>query len=475
MHRAPLPYGRGSATELSRDRQGAAYSGAALQSVGFGHPSAMSNVIVLGAQWGDEGKGKIVDLFSDRFDFVARYQGGHNAGHTVQVGERKFVLKLIPSGVMHPHVRVVIGNGVVVDPQALLDEIEMVEKMGVDVQKQVAVSNRCHIIFPFHRLIEKVSESRADRVAIGTTSRGIGPCYEDKIGRRGIRMADLLDPQIFDTLYGYLADDKRILANAFHKGDALNLEEARDQYHHMAEKIRPLVCDTAKLLNDAIAAGKRVMFEGAQGTMLDVDHGTYPFVTSSSAAAGGACTGTGVAPTKIHGIIGVSKAYITRVGGGPFPSEDVGPDGHHIREAGHEYGSVTGRPRRCGWFDAPLLRYTAMVNGFDTLIVTKLDVLDDLEKLKVCTGYRLNGQPVEAMPATNALLAQVQPVYETLPGWCVPTAGTTRWDDLPARARDYLAFLEEKTGVEIGCVSTGPERMETIVRQGSKLERLLEL
>jgi adenylosuccinate synthase len=345
--------------------------------------------------------------------------------------------------------------------------------MGVDVKRQIAISNRAHVIFPFHRMVEKVSEGREDRVAIGTTSRGIGPCYEDKIGWRGIRVADLLDTEAFDALYGYLAEDKKILANAFHRGQELQIEEAQEQYLQFAERIRPLVCDTAKLLNDAIAAGKRVLFEGAQGTMLDIDHGTYPFVTSSSAAAGGACTGTGVAPTKIDGIIGVSKAYITRVGGGPFPSEDTGADGDRIRDAGHEYGSVTGRPRRCGWFDVPLLRYTAMVNGFDSLIITKLDVLDDFAEIKVCVGYEARGKRVEEMPATNALIEELKPVYVTVPGWHSPTAGVTEYDQLPQPAKDYIKFIETQTGVEVGCVSTGPERSETIVRAGSKLEKLL--
>jgi len=433
----------------------------------------MSNLIVLGAQWGDEGKGKIVDLFSGKFDVVARYQGGHNAGHTVIVGDRKFVLKLIPSGILHPGVQVVIGNGVVVDPIALTDEMQMLEQAGFDVMGRLHVSNRAHVIFPFHRVVEKVSEARADRVAIGTTSRGIGPCYEDKIGRRGIRMADLLNPVVFDTLYNYMAEDKRILAEAFGIGVDLHLEEIRAEYRRLAERIRPLVCDTAALLNQAMQAGRRILFEGAQGTMLDIDHGTYPFVTSSSAAAGGACTGTGVPPTKIDGIIGVSKAYITRVGSGPFPSEDHGEDGERIRNAGHEFGSVTGRPRRCGWFDVPLLRYTAMVNGFDSLIVTKLDVLDGLKTIKVCTGYRVGGQAVDTMPAENALMEQIEAVYEELPGWAEKTSGITSYDALPKAARDYVAFLEEKTGVEVGCVSTGPERNETIVRKGSKLERLL--
>ncbi|NWF83309.1 MAG: adenylosuccinate synthase [Bryobacteraceae bacterium] len=433
----------------------------------------MSNLIVLGAQWGDEGKGKIVDLFSEKFDIVARYQGGHNAGHTVIVGDRKFVLKLIPSGILHPGVHVVIGNGVVVDPIALLDEIQMLEQAGYDVTGRLHVSNRTHVIFPFHRVVEKVSEGREDRVAIGTTSRGIGPCYEDKIGRRGIRMADLLSPTAFNPLYNYMAEDKKILAEAFGIGVDLHIEDIRAEYRRMAERIRPLVCDTAQFLNDSIKAGKRILFEGAQGTMLDIDHGTYPFVTSSSAAAGGACTGTGVPPTRIDGIIGVSKAYITRVGSGPFPSEDHGEAGERIRKAGHEYGSVTGRPRRCGWFDAPLLRYTAMVNGFDSLIVTKLDVLDGLKTIKVCTGYRVGGQMMDTMPAENALMEKIEPVYAELPGWETRTSGITSYEELPKPARDYVAFLEQNTGVEIGCVSTGPERNETIVRKGSRLEKLL--
>jgi adenylosuccinate synthase len=433
----------------------------------------MSTLIVLGSQWGDEGKGKIVDLFSQKFDFVARYQGGHNAGHTVQVGDQKFVLKLIPSGVLHPNVRVVIGNGVVIDPRALLDEIEMLERAGIDPRRQVSISSRAHVIFPFHRLVEKVSEDRADRVAIGTTSRGIGPCYEDKVARRGIRVADLLNTSHFEALYALLAEDKQTLARAFGITGEIHYNEILADYRRMAEKIRPMVCDTAQLLNDAIRQGKRVLFEGAQGTMLDIDHGTYPFVTSSSAAAGGACTGTGVPPTSIDGIIGVSKAYITRVGGGPFPSEDKGAGGDRIREAGLEFGSVTGRPRRCGWFDVPLMRYTAMINGFNSLIVTKLDVLDGFEEIKVCTAYKAHGEVVDTMPAENLLLEQIEPVYETLPGWPGTTCGVTSFDDLPVNAKDYIAFLEKRTGVEVGCVSTGPERMETIIRPGSKLERLL--
>jgi adenylosuccinate synthase len=433
----------------------------------------MSNVIVLGAQWGDEGKGKVVDLLAERFDVVARYQGGHNAGHTVFIGEKKFVLKLIPSGILRPGVQAVIGNGVVIDLAALLEEIAALESNGIDATKQLRISNRAHVIFPFHRLIEKMSEARENRIPIGTTSRGIGPCYEDKTGRRGIRIADLYDPESFRDLYDTLAEDKKTLAATFNLHDTIDYAEIRAQHEQYAEKIRPMVCDTAALLNDAMAHGKRILFEGAQGTMLDIDHGTYPFVTSSSASAGGASIGTGVPPTKIEGIIGVSKAYNTRVGSGPFPTESNDATGDLLRREGQEFGAVTGRPRRCGWFDVPLLKYTAMVNGFDTLFIMKLDVLDVLDEIPVCVRYRLHGEEVTEMPATYRALEAIEPVYERLPGWRTSTRGINRFDELPDEARAYLRFLEERTGVEVGGVSTGPERNETIIRAGSKLERLI--
>ncbi len=433
----------------------------------------MSNVIVLGAQWGDEGKGKVVDLLAERFDIVARYQGGHNAGHTVFIGEKKFVLKLIPSGILRPGVQAVIGNGVVIDLAALLDEIAGLESNGIDATAQLRISNRAHVIFPFHRLVEKMSEARENRIPIGTTSRGIGPCYEDKTGRRGIRIADLYDPASFRDIYDTLVEDKKALAATFNLHDTIDYGEIRTQYEQYAEKIRPMVCDTAALLNDAMAHGKRILFEGAQGTMLDIDHGTYPFVTSSSASAGGASIGTGVPPTKIGGIIGISKAYNTRVGSGPFPTESTDATGDLLRREGNEFGAVTGRPRRCGWFDVPLLKYTAMVNGFDTLFIMKLDVLDILDEIPVCVRYRLHGQEVTEMPATYRALEAIEPVYETMPGWCTSTRGISRFEELPAEARAYLRFLEDKTGVEVGGVSTGPERTETIIRAGSKLERLI--
>lgn len=433
----------------------------------------MGNVIILGSQWGDEGKGKIVDLFSERFDIVARYQGGHNAGHTVFIGEKKFVLKLIPSGILRPGKRAVIGNGLVIDPTALLAEIEALEAAGVDVRGQLSISNRAHVLFPAHRMMEKMSEGRPGRISIGTTSRGIGPCYEDKTGRRGIRIADLLDTQFFRAQYDSVMEEKVAIARALDIHEELDLRAIRDQYEAMAERIRPMVCDTGLLLNRAIGEGRTVLFEGAQGTMLDIDHGTYPFVTSSSASAGGACIGTGVAPTRINGVIGVSKAYITRVGGGPFPTEALDGAGDRIRVRGNEFGAVTGRPRRCGWFDVPLLRYTAAINGFDSIVVTKLDVLDEFDQIKVCTGYRLNGKVLEEMPATVREIEKVEPVYECVPGWGVSTFGIASYDQLPARAKDYLAFLESRTGVEVGCISTGPERNQTMVRPGSRFESLI--
>jgi len=433
----------------------------------------MANIIILGSQWGDEGKGKIVDLFSERFDIVARYQGGHNAGHTVFIGEKKFILKLIPSGILRPGKKAVIGNGLVLDPVALLEEIASLEAAGVDVVRNLAISNRAHVLFPQHRMMERMSEGRPGRISIGTTSRGIGPCYEDKIARRGIRVADLLDRDTFRAQYDSLMEEKHAIARTFDIDEEDDALDIRRRYETMAEQIRPMVCDTAILLNNAMREGKRVLFEGAQGTMLDIDHGTYPFVTSSSASAGGACTGTGVAPTRIGGVIGVSKAYITRVGGGPFPTEARDPEGEQIRRRGSEFGAVTGRPRRCGWFDAPLLRYTAAVNGFDSLVVTKLDVLDEFDSIPVCVGYRAGGRELAEMPARVAAMECAEPVYECLPGWKTSTFGISSYDALPTRARDYLSFLEKRTGVEVGSISTGPERTQTILRAGSRLEALL--
>jgi adenylosuccinate synthase len=428
----------------------------------------MSNIVILGAQWGDEGKGKLVDLLADRFDYIVRYQGGHNAGHTILIGDRKFVLRLVPSGILHPGKVAVIGNGLVVDPIALLEETKQLIAAGVDVAKQLRISNRAQVLLPTHRIVEKITEATPGRVAIGTTSRGIGPCYEDKTGRRGIRMADLLDREYFEPTVRSLMADHLTRARAFGVEDSLDIDAAVAQYNEAAEAIRPLVCDTAYLLGDAMAAGKSLLFEGAQGTMLDIDHGTYPFVTSSSSCAGGAATGTGVPPTKIDLVVGISKAYITRVGGGPFPTEALDERGDLIRNRGHEFGSVTGRPRRCGWFDAPLLRYSALLNGFETMVVTKLDVLDSLAEIPVCVGYKIGGSVRREMPSTVRELAKAEPVFETLPGWTCSTEGISKWEDLPSAAKEYVMFLEDQTGIEVGCISTGPERNQTVRRANSR-------
>lgn len=428
----------------------------------------MSNIVILGAQWGDEGKGKLVDLLAGRFDYVVRYQGGHNAGHTILIGDRKFVLRLVPSGILHPGKIAVIGNGLVVDPVALLEEVEQLKTAGIDVERQLRISNRAQVVLPTHRLAEKISETVPGKVAIGTTLRGMGPCYEDKAGRRGIRVADLLDRDYFPDAFRAAMEDHRVKARAFGLEEDIDVEGHVARYRHAAEVLRPLVCDTATLLSRAMKDGRNLLFEGAQGTMLDLDHGTYPFVTSSSACAGGACTGTGVPPTKIDTVIGISKAYITRVGGGPFPTEALDSRGDLIRNRGREFGSVTGRPRRCGWFDVPLLRYSAMLNGFDSMVVTKLDVLDELRDIPVCVGYRIDGAATHEMPATVRELAKAQPVYETLPGWMTSTEGMSEWSALPAAARRYIEFLEAKTGVEAGCISTGPERNQTVFRPGSR-------
>jgi len=422
----------------------------------------MSSIVILGAQWGDEGKGKLVDLLADRFDYIVRYQGGNNAGHTIVIGDRKFILRLVPSGILHPGKIAVIGNGLVVDPVSLVDEMDQLSTAGVDVERQLRISNRAHVLLPTHKLVEKITESR---VAIGTTSRGIGPCYEDKAARRGLRMADLLDRPFFEVAVKALIEEHVTRAEAFGIANGVNPAEIVDGYLKAADRIRPLVCDTAYLLSEAIHSGRNILFEGAQGTMLDIDHGTYPFVTSSPASAGGACTGTGVSPRQIDAILGVTKAYTTRVGAGPFPTEALDANGDLIRNRGREFGSVTGRPRRCGWFDVPVLRYSTMINGFDSMVVTKLDVLDELEEIPVCIAYRIGGRTTCEFPATVRELAKAEPVYETLPGWRSSTEGLDSWDALPERAKQYLMFLEEKSRVQIGLISTGPERNQTIRRR----------
>ncbi len=419
--------------------------------------------VVLGAQWGDEGKGKIVDVLSERFSAVARYAGGHNAGHTVIIGQHKFVLQLIPCGVLRPGCKGIIGNGVVLDPIYFLDEIDRVRKTGLDIDGRLFVSNRAQVILPYHRMIELAAETAPGRQKIGTTSKGIGPAYEDKMARSGLRIVDLLNTSLLKTHIDAACEEKNAIAHALFGTDPLNPAKMYDEYTAAAERIRPLVADTGRLLNNILAKGGSVMFEGAQGTMLDIDHGTYPYVTSSSATAGGAATGSGVGPTAIGTVISVTKAYVTRVGEGPFPTEIHDGVGDQIRARGQEYGAVTGRPRRCGWLDIPMLRYSNQVNSAEWLVVTKLDVLDELAEIRVCTGYEVDGKLTDEVPADVRGLEAIKPRYTTLKGWRQSTAGITEYDKLPQAARDYLAFQERESGAKIGMISTGPDRDQTVV------------
>ncbi len=373
--------------------------------------------VVLGAQWGDEGKGKIVDVLSDGFSAVARYAGGHNAGHTVIISGQKFVLQLIPCGVLRPKCIGVIGNGVVLDPIAFLKEVARIRELGVDVDGQLRVSNRAQVILPYHRMIELAAESAPGRQKIGTTSRGIGPAYEDKMARSGLRVVDLLNHDLLKTHIEAACAEKNAIVHALYGTDPLDPQKMFDEYAAAAEQVRPFVVDGARLLNGIIKDGGSVMFEGAQGTMLDIDHGTYPFVTSSSATAGGAATGTGVGPTNIGTVISVTKAYVTRVGEGPFPTEIHDPIGDHLRARGNEYGAVTGRPRRCGWLDIPLLRYSNTINGAEWLVVTKMDVLDELDEIPICVGYEIDGKVSDEIPADVHGLDAIKPVYTKLKGW----------------------------------------------------------
>jgi adenylosuccinate synthase len=424
------------------------------------------NIVVVGAQWGDEGKGKIVDLIAPCVDVVARFSGGPNAGHTVVTGDRRVVLQSIPSGVLRPGRRNVIGCGVVVDPGALLEEMDGLRAAGVALD-QVYVSASAHVILPYHRALDRAD----DQGRIGTTGKGVGPAYADKAARRGIRMGDLLDEALLrEKLEATLALKNRLLRDVYGQ-PGFGVEEILGTVRAQAERLAPHIADTALLLHRWLAEGAQVMFEGAQGTMLDIDHGTYPYITSSSATAGGAAAGTGVPPTRIHGVLGVTKAYATRVGGGPFPTEVTGDLGELIRARGKEYGSVTGRPRRCGWFDAPLLRHAVRVNGLDTVAITKLDVLDPCHQVRVGVAYRYRGTLLTELPLEERVLAKIEPVYEERPGWLAPTEGLRSWDALPSRARDYLAWLQELIGCEICLVSTGPARDETILLPSSPLTR----
>ena len=421
----------------------------------------MANTVLIGAQWGDEGKGKIIDVLTEAADWVVRYQGGNNAGHTVEIGNERYVLHLIPSGILRTTTKNVIGHGVVVDPLALVKEITDLEQRGVDLRGRFFLSDRAHLVLPYHNLLDASREQAAGAGAkIGTTKRGIGPAYGDKAARVGLRTGDLLDPAFPELLRRRVEDSNRVLG-AWGQPQ-LDFDKLLGDCRAATAKLAPFIADTIPLLNAAIARKESILFEGAQGTMLDLDYGTYPFVTSSSATAGGACTGAGVAPNRIERVIGVIKAYTTRVGEGPFPTELHDAMGEQLRKTGHEFGATTGRPRRCGWFDLVVARYSAMLNGIDAWALTKLDVLDGIKMIKICIAYDCDGARLTSVPANIRQLERCQPIYEEFAGWMCKTTDTTRFEDLPVRAQAYVRRLEELTGVKVGLLSVGPRRASTM-------------
>jgi adenylosuccinate synthase len=422
----------------------------------------MPGIVIVGAQWGDEGKGKVTDLLAEQAQMVVRYQGGNNAGHTVVVGQQTLKLHLIPSGIHRPGVLCVIGNGLVVDPRALVAEMDELEANGLDTSG-LRISANAHLVMPYHPMLDGIEEERRGGKSIGTTRRGIGPTYTDKAARYGLRVQDLLDMAVFEEKLGRALEQKNALLTAVYGKDPLEIGPILDEYGACAERLRSHIVDASLLVHEALTQGQNVLFEGAQGTLLDIDHGTYPFVTSSSPVAGGACTGVGIGPRQIDGVIGVSKAYTTRVGAGPFPTELTDAVGDHLREVGREYGTTTGRPRRCGWFDGVILRYAARVNGLTSLALTKLDVLTGLPRLKICVSYKYNGQVLKEFPYQGAVLARCQPIYEEMEGWTEEISGARAYDELPPQARAYVARLEELASVPIDIISVGPEREQTIL------------
>jgi len=423
------------------------------------------NVVVIGTQWGDEGKGKIVDWLTDRAQGVVRFQGGHNAGHTLVVNGRKTVLHLIPSGILRDNVTCYIGNGVVLSPEALLEEIDMLAAAGVSVNGRLKISEATPLILPHHVALDKAREIAKGAGKIGTTGRGIGPAYEDKVARRAIRVQDLFHRERFAAKLGEVLDHHNFMLKNYFKAEIVDFNKTLDDAMRMAERIKPLVADVPRALYEANKSGDNLLFEGAQGTLLDIDHGTYPFVTSSNCTAGGASTGTGMGPSSMHYVLGITKAYTTRVGSGPFPTELFDDVGKYLGEKGHEFGATTGRARRCGWFDAAALKRSIQINGISGLCVTKLDVLDGLETLRICVGYKINGQFSDILPVGAETLANCEPVYEELPGWKDSTVGVKTVDGLPANARAYLQRMEALCEVPIDIISTGPDREETIVRR----------
>ena len=422
----------------------------------------MPAIVLLGAQWGDEGKGKATDLLGDKVKYVVRYQGGNNAGHTVVIGDQKYALHLLPSGILTPSCIPVIGNGVVIDPAVLLEEIRGLNERGVDTS-QLKISTNAHLITPYHRTIDKVSERFLGKAKIGTTGRGIGPAYADKINRIGIRVQDLFDPSILrQKIEGALRDKNQVLIKVFNR-KGIEVDDVLKEYLDYAEILRPYVTDTSLLLNQVLDKGETVLLEGSQGTLLDVDHGTYPFVTSSNPTAGGASTGSGIGPTRISRVIGILKAYTTRVGSGPFPTELFDEDGEKLRSIGGEVGVTTGRARRCGWFDAPIARYAVRVNGLTDFFLTKLDVLTGWEKIPVCVAYEIDGKRVEELPASQTDFHHAKPIYEYLPGWSEDISNAKKISDLPANAQAYINFLEKISGAPMSAIGVGPGRDQTIV------------
>ncbi len=421
------------------------------------------NVVVLGSQWGDEGKGKIVDLLTDRASAVVRFQGGHNAGHTLVIGDKTTVLHLVPSGVLRDNVQCLIGNGVVLSPAALFEEINMLEKQGVPASQRLKISEACPLIMPYHVALDQAREIARGAKAIGTTGRGIGPAYEDKVSRRGLRVGDLLNVETFAEKLAVVMEYHNHALVHYFKVDAVDYQTVLDEIMGMRDKIISMIADIPSMLYNLRKDGANIMFEGAQGTLLDIDQGTYPYVTSSNCTAGGACTGSGVGPCDLDYILGITKAYTTRVGAGPFPTELFDEIGQHLGEKGHEFGATTGRSRRCGWFDAVALRRAAQVNSITGLCITKLDVLDGMETLKICTSYKYNGEILEMPPIGADAIAKCEPVYEEMPGWSEATVGIRNKDELPQNALNYLARLEEVVGVPVDIISTGPERDETII------------
>ena len=422
-----------------------------------------SNVVVIGTQWGDEGKGKVVDWLTDHAQGVVRFQGGHNAGHTLVIGGKKTVLHLIPSGILRPGVRCYIGNGVVVSPQALLDELATLENAGIEVQDRLTISDACPLILPYHAALDQARESAKGEGKIGTTGRGIGPAYEDKVARRAIRLQDLFHRERFAAKLGEVLDYHNFVLKQYFHARPVDFQKTLDQTLALAERFRPMVGDVPRLLFEAGKRGENLLFEGAQGTLLDVDHGTYPYVTSSNCVAGAAAAGSGVGPQALHYVLGITKAYTTRVGGGPFPTELYDEIGKHLASRGNEFGATTGRARRCGWFDAAALKRSIQINGVSGLCVTKLDVLDGVETLQVGVGYRVGKETLDILPSGADALAECEPIYEEIPGWTESTVGIRRHQDLPKYALNYLKRIEETCGAPIDLISTGPDREETIV------------